>query len=43
MSESKPEFVDGGPQLWRADVDAFLWVVERTEDGDILLETTRET
>lgn len=36
MSESESELVVGRPELQHIDVDAFLFLVERTEDGDLL-------
>lgn len=42
MPESESEFMVGGPQLQYADVDAFLWLAERVEDGHLLFAQTRE-
>ena len=43
LSEPELESVAGGPQLQYAHVYAFLFVVERTEDGNLLFETQGAT
>lgn len=38
LPEPEHEFVAGGPELQYADIDALLFVVEGTEDGNLLFE-----
>jgi len=39
LPEPESEFVVGRPELFDPDVDAFLCLVEGTQDGDLLFET----
>jgi hypothetical protein len=43
LPEPEFEFVVGRPELLEFDVDAFLFLVERTEDGNLLFKAKGAT